>query len=173
MSFLRLVLGFLCGIAATGPMSTVMVLMHRRLPRREQYSLPPREITTKLMAEVVPPGVISPARRSSLTWLAHFGYGAAAGALYATAERQIPGNAPAKGSIFGLIVWIVSYLGLLPGLSVLKSATEHPVKRSALMIGAHLVWGILLAVTYKVLSDDSSRADPAFHASPRSHSDAK
>jgi uncharacterized membrane protein YagU involved in acid resistance len=152
-------------------MSVAMVLMHRRLPRQERYSLPPREITTKAIAEATPPSAVDPATRSSLTWLAHFGYGGVAGAFYAAAARQLPGNAPTKGSIFGLTVWIVSYLGLLPGLKILKPATDHPMNRNLLMIGAHLVWGIFLAAIYEVLSDDLGRTDPAFHASTRPHAD--
>ena len=89
MSFLRLVLGVICGIAATGPMSVVMVLLHRRLPDRERYPLPPREITMKAVGEVVEPEDLAPATRSALTWLAHFGYGGGAGALYAAAERRL------------------------------------------------------------------------------------
>jgi putative membrane protein len=35
----------------------------------------------------------------------------------------------------------VSYLGLLPALGILRPATEHPERRNALMIVAHLIWG--------------------------------
>jgi uncharacterized membrane protein YagU involved in acid resistance len=173
MSLLRLVLGVICGIAATGPMSVVMVLLHRRLPVRERYPLPPREITSKAVEQVVEPDEISPATRSALTWLAHFGYGGAAGALYAEAERRLPGGAAVRGPLFGLLVWTVSYLGLLPGLRVLTPATEHPLRRSALMIAAHLVWGWFLAMIYQVLFSDLWRESTAFHVSPRPHQDTE
>lgn len=173
MSLLRLLLGLICGIAATGPMSVVMVLLHRRLPDRERYPLPPREITTKAVEQVAEPAKLAPATRSALTWLAHFGYGGAAGALYAVTERRLPGGGVARGSVFGLLVWAVSYLGLLPGLRVLTSATRHPARRSALMIGAHLVWGWFLATIYHVLFGDLRSESPAFHTSPRPHYDTE
>jgi uncharacterized membrane protein YagU involved in acid resistance len=172
MNLLRLVLGVMCGIAATGPMSVVMVLLHRRLPERERYPLPPREITSQAVQQVAEPDEITPATRSALTWLAHFGYGGAAGALYAETARRLPGRAPVRGAIFGLLVWTVSYLGVLPGLRVLTPATEHPLQRSALMIAAHLVWGWFLAVVYEVLFSDFWRESTAFHTSSRSHRDS-
>ncbi len=173
MSVLRLILGVICGIAATGPMSVVMVLLHRRLPPRERYPLPPREIATKAVQQVAAPEDVDPAVRSALTWLAHFAYGGAAGALYAQGEHRLPGGPALRGPLFGLLVWMVSYFGLLPGLRVLTSAAEHPVRRSALMIAAHLVWGWFLATIYDVLFSDLLRGDTAFHASVRRHRDAQ
>jgi len=37
----RVILGFICGVVATGPMTAAMVLWHRWLPAREKYPLPP------------------------------------------------------------------------------------------------------------------------------------
>lgn len=171
MILLRLLLGFICGVVATGPMSVVMVLWHRRLPARERYPLPPREIATKAIEQVPGGNDIDPATRSALTWLAHFGYGGAAGAIYAEAERRLPGGAVVRGPLFGLLIWAVSYLGLLPGLQILTPATEHPFRRNALMIVAHLVWGWFLAMVYQVLFGDLWRESAAFHTSPQPRRD--
>ena len=173
MTFLRLALGFICGVVATGPMSVAMVLLHRRLPARERYPLPPREITTKAVEQIVAPDDVKASTTSALTWLAHFAYGGAAGALYAGSERRLPGGSAVRGSIFGLLVWTVSYLGLLPGLRVLTPATEHPARRSALMIAAHLVWGSCVAAVFQVLFSDLWRESTAFHASQRPHLDTQ
>ncbi len=173
MSLLRLALGFICGVVATGPMSVAMVLPHRRLPARERYPLPPREITTKAVTQIVRPGDVPASTFSALTWLAHFAYGGAAGALYAGTERQLPGGATVRGSFFGLLAWTVSYLGLLPGLRVLAPATEHPVRRSVLMGAAHLIWGWCLATVFHVLFSDLWRESTAFRASPRPHRDTQ
>ena len=171
ITLLRLLLGFMSGVAATGPMSAIMVAIHRRLPERERYPLPPREITTKALDRALGPGATNPAVRSALTWLAHFGYGGAAGALYAQ-SRVIGLNRNTTGGIvFGLLVWMVSYLGLLPGLRVLRPATEQPARRNALMIVAHVVWGALLAAFYQVFVSDLGDNKAAFHASSKSHKD--
>jgi uncharacterized membrane protein YagU involved in acid resistance len=171
VKLLRFILGSICGVVATGPMSVAMVLLHRRLPVRERYPLPPREITTRILAHFAKPKEIDQSTRSAVTWLAHFSYGAAAGAVYAEAERHIPGRAVVRGPFFGLLLWAVSYLGLLPSLRILTPATEHPLKRSALMIVAHLIWGTFLSMTYQVLFSDLWRESNAFHASRRPHRD--
>lgn len=104
MTLLRLALGFICGIVATGPMSVAMVLLHRRLPARERYPLPPREITTKAVEQVAGPSELAPTTYSALTWLAHFGFGGATGALYAATQQRLPGGAGVRGPLFGLLV---------------------------------------------------------------------
>jgi uncharacterized membrane protein YagU involved in acid resistance len=78
--------------------------------------------------------------------LAHFGYGAATGALYAPLARALRPPAVPGGVAFGLAVWGASYLGLLPALGILRPATEHPPRRTALMIAAHVVWGAVLGL---------------------------
>ena len=46
---LRLVgTGALAGVIATVPMTLFMLLMHRLLPKWQQYALPPERITTRL-----------------------------------------------------------------------------------------------------------------------------
>ncbi len=85
----------------------------------------------------------------------------------------MPGGAAGRGMLFGLLVWIVSYLGLLPGLRVLTPATEHPVRRSALMVAAHLVWGWCVASVFQILFSDLWRESTAFHESSRAHRDTQ
>jgi hypothetical protein len=50
------------------------------------------------------------------------------------------------GTLYGLVVWGASYLGLVPALGLLSPATRHPRRRNALMIAAHLVWGAALGL---------------------------
>lgn len=139
----RLLLGALAGIAATCAMTAAARAMHRRLPAAERYPLPPREIM-----EGVLPGnsrrFAEEHERQVATLAAHFGYGAATGALYALVRPR--GGIP-SGAAYGLLVWIVSYFGIMPGLRILRLAHDHPLRRNALMIAAHLVWGSTLAST--------------------------
>jgi len=151
-------------------MSAAMVLLHRRLPVQERYPLPPTEITTKAIAQVVAPTDVRVETRSILTWLAHFGYGGLAGAVYAQLRPQYRNS---SGLVFGVLVWLISYLGLLPGLRVLTPASVHPVRRNALMIAVHLVWGWVLASLYEILAGDTARANAAFHRSQQAHRDTQ
>ncbi|MBB5295557.1 DUF1440 domain-containing protein [Deinococcus metallilatus] len=132
----------LAGCAATLPMSVWMLAaQHFLLPRRERYPLPPEQITEHA-AEAAGLDAVAenePVLKAA-TVLNHFAYGAATGALYAPL-RELPGSPVLKGMGLGLGVWTGSYLGLLPATGLLSSATEHPARRNALMIAAHLIWG--------------------------------
>jgi uncharacterized membrane protein YagU involved in acid resistance len=143
----RLLLGALAGIAGTFAMTAAARAMHRRLPRSERYPLPPREI---IEGALPPPAkrTLDEARRQSATLAAHFGYGAATGMLYALLR---PRGSVLPGAAYGLLVWTVSYFGIMPGLRILRPADDHPLRRNWLMIAAHLVWGSTMASTLREL----------------------
>ena len=142
----KILIGGLAGLAATFPMTAAMTAMHRLLPKREQYPLPPKQITVSAAEKAGADDHLRDAERDVLTAAAHFGYGATMGALYAPLADKGPLSAAARGAGFGLAVWVGSYLGLLPALGLLKPATEHPARRNGLMITAHLIWGTILGV---------------------------
>ena len=93
----------------------------------------------------VEPAAPFPAERSLQTLLAHLGYGALTGALYAALPRR------PSGFVYGPAIWALSYLGWLPGLRILKPAQHHPAKRNLLMLAVHLVWGGTLAWSLREL----------------------
>jgi hypothetical protein len=149
--------GLLSGLAATLPMTCVMELLHRALPIHERYPLPPRQITQRMTRKVGVEHELDESSKTGLTLVSHFAYGAAAGGLYAEIAdqlrqplRQIPlppaARAASLGTLYGLLVWSVSYLGLLPAAGILSPATRHPARRNALMIVAHLIWGATLGL---------------------------
>jgi uncharacterized membrane protein YagU involved in acid resistance len=142
----RLLLGALAGIAATCAMTAAARAMHRRLPAAERYPLPPREIVESGLP--VAKRSLDEDGRQTNTMAAHFGYGAATGALYALGA---PRGSILSGVAYGFLVWVVSYFGIMPGLRILRPAHDHPWRRNALMIAAHLVWGSTLARTLRDL----------------------
>ena len=143
--------GALAGLIATVPMTAVMALGHRfLLPPRERYDLPPRQITLRTVEKT---GVdvsrdLNENERRAATLIAHYGFGAAAGALYAAAPRILgrERHPDAAGVGWGLAVWAGSYQGWLPAAKILRPATEQPARRTLLMIGAHVVWGAVLGI---------------------------
>jgi uncharacterized membrane protein YagU involved in acid resistance len=172
MKLLPLVIGLISGVVATGPMTAAMIAWHRRLPAGERYPLPPREITMKLARKTGVAAELSAETRSAATLLAHFGYGAAAGAVYTALPQPWRSNATRGGVIYGLIVWLTSYLGLLPSARILTPATEHPAGRNALMIAAHVVWGLALGWLVEILlSETRQSAAPPLSTSPQPHRD--
>lgn len=135
------------GLAATLPMSAVMLGLHRALPDERHRALPPHVVTMGLVAPTGLPERLGPRGRQALTTAGHFGYGAAAGSLYALWQRAVPGPPAATGALFGLAVWAGSYLGWIPSLGLMRPATRQPWGRNATMIAAHLVWGAVLGLT--------------------------
>ncbi len=144
-----MIYGGIAGLLATLPMTIVMLGGKKLLPSQEKYPLPPREITHHLAENSGEEQAVNTRSKSNLmTGIAHFGYGALTGSLYALFAKSI--NAPVilKGAIFGLLLWAGSYLGWLPALGVLSPATQHPKGRVALMIVSHLVFGPATALLY-------------------------
>jgi hypothetical protein len=129
----RLLEGAIAGFAATAPMTTTMVRLHARLPPAERYPLPPRELVEPL----TPYADEETVRDATLA--AHFGFGALAGAVTAAA---LPRMGLFGWVLAGTAVWAGSYLGWAPAAFGLRPATEHPVRRTAVMLAAHLVWGL-------------------------------
>jgi uncharacterized membrane protein YagU involved in acid resistance len=143
--YLKLMQGSAAGLTATVPMTIFMHSAWKELPVQERYSLPLREVTRN---------VIRPLRffrlswekRTMLTLLFHFLFGAAAGSVYGLVEEKLPLGEAVKGSLGGLVVWAVSYLGWIPAFGILPPATAHPWRRNVMMITAHLIWGMVLGV---------------------------
>jgi uncharacterized membrane protein YagU involved in acid resistance len=151
----KFLVGAVAGLGATVPMTAAMEVMHSMLPEEEQYPLAPRIITMKAAEEVDLKGEMNETERTTATLVSHFAYGACVGALYAPLKEKIPLSPVVAGACYGLAVWAGSYLGLLPALGVLSPATEHPVRRTALMIAAHLVWGAALGATVPLVEEDA------------------
>lgn len=148
MSIQDVTKGALAGTIATGPMTVAMVAMHRALPPKERYPLPPSLITEEIEEKAHVIEHIDRDEHRKLTFANHFGYGALCGALFATFVKR---PTPAKGVAFGLGVWTTSYFVLLPALRLLRPPTKAPPRRNALMIAAHVVWGAALALALTAL----------------------
>jgi hypothetical protein len=133
--------GALSGCVATVPMTAAMLAWHRRLPLWERYPLPPRQITMNVARRAGIKGHLNARQKTAVTLVAHFSYGAAVGAVYAALSRRLLPAGAASGAFYGVAVWAASYLGLLPALQILTPATDHPARRNALMVAAHVVWG--------------------------------
>jgi uncharacterized membrane protein YagU involved in acid resistance len=151
----RILLGALAGLAATVPMTLAMKLMHEQLPREEQYPLPPRQVTEGLAEKAGVREHMDEEERVAATWVSHFAFGAASGALYgALSGERLDEHPLAAGAGFGVAVWAGSYLGWLPAAGIISPATEHPARRNALMIAAHLVWGATAAAALAGLAGE-------------------
>jgi uncharacterized membrane protein YagU involved in acid resistance len=135
----RIIGGALSGLGATVVMSLLMLagktlgLIHEE---------PPREIAKRAEQAV---GVHKEDDAFGLTWIvAHFGYGTGCGVVYSIIRRLLPGGAMVSGTVFGLLVWGVSYLGIMPALNLYPWPDEDTESRAQAMIAAHVVYGATL-----------------------------
>lgn len=150
----RILSGALAGLAATAPMTLAMKLMHEQLPRDEQYPLPPRQVTEGVAEKAGVREQLGEDERQAATWVSHFAYGTACGALYGALSGERADSHPLLAGVgFGLAVWAGSYLGWLPAAGIVAPATEHPARRNALMIAAHVVWGATTGAALAGLAD--------------------
>jgi uncharacterized membrane protein YagU involved in acid resistance len=150
--------GATAGLIATAPMTAAMELMYRVLPHEERYPLPPRQIVDNAIERVETQAtsgieIADDADRADLSLAAHFAFGAMAGSAYGAIARTRPSHPVLSGVGFGLLVWGSQYLGVLPAAGLLSNARHHPVRRNALMIAAHVVWGAALGALSHRLTD--------------------
>ena len=160
-----LIKGGIAGLAATIPMTLAMKALRSLLPTDEQYPLPPRLIVENAAEKLGVEENRAETEKYALTLVSHFAYGAAAGAIYEQGLEifEVEPNA-LNGIGYGLSVWTLSYLGLLPAARLLTPATKHTARRNALMIAAHIVWGASLGSTARRLTP--SRASSSLPATP-------
>jgi len=155
----RLILGAIAGTAATMAMTVAMRRLHRQLPVGDRYPLPPHEIIESIAAAA--PGLRHASLLADATVLAHFAYGAGTGALFAVLS---PHRTAAWGTLYGVSIWGLSYLGWIPKARILESADRHPALRNLLMLAVHVVWGSSLALALRELEAserDVFRTGPA------------
>jgi hypothetical protein len=153
--------GAAAGFAATGPMTLVMAAGRELLPEHEQHSLPPRIVTERAAESVGVAHRMGEPERKGATTAAHFGFGAAAGAVYGAIAPRLPFDPVLNGIAFGLGVWASSYLGWLPVAGLHSPAHRESVGRNAMNVTAHVVWGGILGSLTRRL------------ASPRPHAASK
>lgn len=167
----RLFRGATGGWIATIPMSLVMAAFQSQIRPPERESLPPKQITDKMLEKVNLKEDLEPETRNALTVLSHFAYGTSVGAAYALLLKPRRASPALLGMGHGLAVWAGSYLGWLPAVGLFPPAPRRPDSQNAMMIASHLVW----CATLGALTPASPRRQPprprpgSTAASARSH----
>jgi len=95
---------------------------------------------------------VSPDLIPLLTNLMHWGYGTGWGSVYGLAAgsaRKPQGLR--SGAAFGSIVWVMSYVQLVP-MGLYRPPWKYPPKDLAMDLSYHLVYGFGVASAYRVLN---------------------
>ena len=151
--------GTVAGTIATLPMTLFMLAMHQLLPRWQRYALPPEEITREATERMQVRQHMTRPQELGATLVSHFGYGASMGLFYSLFVEPWSLATAFKGMLFGLLIWAGSYLGWLPAANFSVAAPKEPLRRNALMIVAHLIWGTTTAFASNALKKKLQRDD--------------
>src|SRR5690349_20042059 len=101
----KFIAGGFAGFAATIPMTVFMLKAHKKLPRKEQYPLPPKEITDDILEKAGVEHKLDEEQKLTAAAMSHFGYGTAAGVVYGLLFGKMPVSPTAKGIGYGMAVW--------------------------------------------------------------------
>jgi|JI10StandDraft_1071094.scaffolds.fasta_scaffold39420_4 hypothetical protein len=106
---------------------------------------PPRKITRRVLRAFGVGTNMDDAKTQAVTTLAHLGFGAGMGALYAVLRKAgvVPRH-PLSGAAFGALVWASSYVGWVPKLGIMPPPEKDRPLRPQVMLLAHLVYGVSL-----------------------------
>lgn len=136
--------GAVSGLGATVTMSAVIAggKLMGLVP-----ATPPKHITANLGHKLG----LAPRRASDsafhASWIsAHLGYGMAMGIGYHALRNMLPRRGWYTGVAYGLLVWAVSYVGLLPAMGLFPPPEKTARRQTAVMIVAHMVYGASLEI---------------------------
>lgn len=133
--------GLAGGALATVPMTATMFAA-QKLGRMGKQ--PPQQITDVMLDKA---DVTAPRReRRVLAGIAHFAFGAGAGALFALVRPGRPtlARAAIEGAAFATGVWAASYAGWVPALGIMPPPQRDRTDRQVSMVIAHWVFGAAL-----------------------------
>jgi uncharacterized membrane protein YagU involved in acid resistance len=100
------------------------------------------------------PNALTKTEEEKAAMAAHLAYSAGFGALYGLVRRKADGvPAPLAGALFGLVVWGVSFEGLMPALGMMKATTDLPMKKWPPDLMGHVIYGAATAVAYEALEN--------------------
>lgn len=144
----RLARGLVAGAGATVAMTGYQIAVMKL--RGQEGSTVPGQVLKRVL-EGATGREISDERMALLNNVGHFAYGSSWGIPYALAHGALPGNALARGSEAGAVVWGTSLVEL-PLLDLAPPVWEQPPLEVALDASYHLVYGLALAATYRALA---------------------
>jgi uncharacterized membrane protein YagU involved in acid resistance len=149
----------LAGFLTTAPM-TLVIFGGRTLGLLR--TPPPAQITANVQRRSTnyrdaPEDIPGPLFHTS--WLlSHFGYGTGCGVLYPLLRPLLPRPPALRGLAYGLAVWGISYINLMPNRLLYPRVREDSLSRTAVMIAAHVVYGVALSALEQQLAPQNGRS---------------
>lgn len=138
---------------APGMRQPVAPHVHSPIARALTGPLPPgpegiaQQFAFKLMSGLFGKDTSREARLAGI--IVHAAYGSAWGALYGMFAGTFHPNYWIAGPIFGLIVWLIGPVWLVPAMRLMRPLPEEPPTRTAMMVGGHMAYGVIAALVFR------------------------
>lgn len=144
--------GVVGGLAMYGMKQMVAPKVIPEDMRREGFA--PKKAVEWAEEQAGRPDALTENQEMKAAMAAHLGYSAGFGAFYGLVRQKADGvPAPLAGALFGLVVWAVSFEGLMPALGMMPATTDLPMKKWPPDIMGHVIYGAATALTYEALEN--------------------
>lgn len=130
-----LVAGLVAGVAATA----AKVLAERLYPPRTHGEPEPQELFTERLAG----HHLDAGTRHAAAEGIHWGFGAAAGAVYGGLAEFYPAVTSKEGASFGLALMALTHRGILPAMELSAQPEEQSEREHSSEAATHLIYGIV------------------------------
>lgn len=110
----------------------------------------PEALSNRMLGRVTGKHARSGPARKTLVTLSHLGFGAGSGSVYGLSTRVQPPSV-LTGTLFGIGLWLASYKGWIPGVSLMPPPEHDEKGRAVTMAVAHVVYGATLGWTTRRL----------------------
>jgi uncharacterized membrane protein YagU involved in acid resistance len=149
--------GGIAGLLATLIMSVCMLAADFLGWMNEQ---PPTTITSRVAHKAGMP--VSGASLDIASGFAHLGFGMVGGSAFGLIARRLPSlpASAALGVVYGLLIWITSYVAILPSLDLMPGPAEGERRRTPVMVFAHIVYGAVLGILEYAMERPGSSPRP-------------
>lgn len=143
--------GAVAGGIATTAMTVFMKLAQWTGLYRDE--IPPKKITGRALAAVGARARLDEEAETALTAAGHWAFGMLGGALFGGLHKllRLPIPTFVHGIIFGLLVWLVSYLGWLPAAGLLRHPAHQRRDQALMPLLAHVVYGASLGAAFETV----------------------
>jgi putative membrane protein len=135
--------GLIGGLAGAG----AKALAEQLFPPRTQGQTPPPVV----LAEQVAGGPLRPAEKQAAMQTIHWGFGAAAGAVYGAMVELEPALGAWRGAAFGLSLNKITHETVLPRMGLAAPKEEQPTQERVSEWVTHAVYGIFTDAVRRIV----------------------
>jgi putative membrane protein len=130
-----LLAGLVAGLVATAAKSVAEKLYP---PRTHGEPEPPEALAEKIAGHS-----LDPATKTAAAESIHWGFGAAAGAVYGAAAEFYPAVTAREGASFGLVLMSLTHQSALPALDLSAPAEEQTARERTSEAATHVLYGVV------------------------------